>query len=328
MVTPDERAFTLRPPGLLDRLRSRFVYLESYRNARLMPQLGPRERTLAEELRDTGTIAMEGFVPPEKLRILQTEFDAALHGLQFEMPCLAQTRIDKTQHADLIANQMYGSNAALQARGVTFDRDEAESYEQVVESFKPSTLTAYMLERSAAFREVWLDSRLLGLVSHYLGMVPKLSEAYVRRNFPAPFLTMNHFWHRDLNTPFHLLKAFIFLSDCDLSTGPHEFILQSHRDFGTLNGKRYFSDEEVDRVVPPGHPRRLMSVVKAGTVILEDTRGLHRARMPDAGTRDLGYAVYTPLRPFYPHRNYAFPRSALAELSPLQRAFLPESCLV
>ncbi|MEW6690500.1 MAG: hypothetical protein AB1452_15600 [Pseudomonadota bacterium] len=70
-----------------------------------------------------------------------------------------------------------------------------------------------------------------------------------------------------------------------------------------------------------------MSVVKAGTLILEDTRGLHRARMPDRGFRDLGYAVFTPLRPFYPYRNYVFPRAALRELSPLQRAFVPDSCL-
>ena len=328
MQISQDHSFLLRAPGMLDRLRSRILYLESYRNGRLIPQLDARDRALAEELRDTGSIALEGVVAPDRLHVLQSEFDAALRELAFEMPCLAQTRVDPRRHADLIDNQMYGSNAALEARGVTFSRAEAKNYEQVVADFKPSTLTAYMLERSAAYREVWLDPRLLRIVSHYLGMVPKLSEAYVRRNFPAPFLTMNHYWHRDLNTPFHLLKAFIFLSDCDLSTGPHEFILQSHRDFETLNGKRYFGDEEVDRVVPPGHPRRLMSVVKAGTVILEDTRGLHRARMPDAGTRDLGYAVYTPLRPFYPYRNYAFPRGALAGLSSLQRAFLPESCLV
>ena len=42
---------------------------------------------------------------------------------------------------------------------------------------------------------------------------------------------------------------------------------------------------------------------------------------------DLGYAVFTPLRPFYPHRNYAFPRTALDGLSPLQRAFIPDAML-
>ena len=49
--------------------------------------------------------------------------------------------------------------------------------------------------------------------------------------------------------------------------------------------------------------------------------------MPDQGTRDLGYAVFTPLRPFYPHRNYAFPRAAFDGLSALQRAFIPDAML-
>lgn len=324
---PATPLFQLREPSVVDRLRSRVLFMDSFRNRRLVPAIDAGDLRLVEELRDTGSIALEGFVPAAMLRTMQEELEEALHALQFETPCLAQTRVDPVRHADLIRNQMYGTTAQLQSQGVMFTREEALSYEQVVQEFRPSTLTAYMLERSAAYREIWLHPRLLGLIASYLGMVPKLSEAYVRRNFPAPFLTMNHYWHRDLNTPFHLLKAFVFLSDCDLATGPHEFILKSHRDFETLNGKRYFSDEEVDTILPPGHPRRLASVVKAGTVILEDTRGLHRARMPDSGHRDLGFAVYTPLRPFYPHRNYVFPRAALEGLTPLQRAYLPASCI-
>lgn len=324
---PAEPLFQLREPGIVDRLRSRVVFMESFRNRRLVPALDAADQRRVEELRDTGSIALEGFVPPVQLQRMQEELEAALRGLHFETPCLAQTRVDPVRHAALIRNQMFGTKAQLQEQGVLFSREEARSYDQVVAEFKPSTLTAYMLERSAAYREVWFHPRLLAMIAAYLGMVPKLSEAYVRRNFPAPFLTMNHYWHRDLNTPFHLLKAFVFLSDCDLATGPHEFILKSHRDFDNLNGKRYFSDEEVDALMPPGHPRRLASVVKAGTVILEDTRGLHRARMPDTGHRDLGFAVFTPLRPFYPHRNYALPRAALETMTPLQRAFVPASCV-
>jgi hypothetical protein len=184
-----------------------------------------------------------------------------------------------------------------------------------------------MLERSQAFRDAWLDPYLLDIVTHYMGIVPKLSEAYVRRNFPAPRRTMNHYWHRDLNAPVHLLKIFFFLSDCDERTGPHDFVRGSHTNLDVLNGKRYFGDDEVDRAYPPGGPDRIVSIVKAGTVVIEDTRGLHRAQLPTAGYRDLGYAVFVPLRPFYPHRNYAFPRSAYERLTPLQQAFIPPAML-
>ena len=49
--------------------------------------------------------------------------------------------------------------------------------------------------------------------------------------------------------------------------------------------------------------------------LLEDTRGLHRAQLPQTGYRDLGYAVFMPLRPFYRYRNYVFPRAALDTLT-------------
>ena len=325
MLTPGKSSLSLRAPGIIDRIRSRVLYLESYRKRALIPALDARQSALVDQLRDSGSVTLEGFVRDDRLRMMQSELDAALHGLAFETPCLAQSRVDPVRHADLIANHMLGSPADLLRRGVAFERSEVSSYEQAVETFRPSTLTVYMLERSSAYREVWLDPYLLAIVCHYLGLVPKLAEAYVRRNFPAPFLSMNHYWHRDLNAPFHLLKIFVFLSDTDLRNGPHEFVLNSHRELASLNGKRYFSDSEIDAALPPGHPQRLASVVKAGTVIIEDTRGLHRARMPEQGSRDLGYAVYMPLRPYYPHRNYAYPRAAYGALTEFQKAFIPDA---
>lgn len=111
----------------------------------------------------------------------------------------------------------------------------------------------------------------------------------MRRNFLVPYSTMNHYWHRDLNSPFHLLKAFFFLSDCGVDNGPHEFITGTHRKLDVLNGQRYFSDAQVGALYPPGHPARVLSVVRAGTVVIENTRGVHRANLPTAGHRDLWF---------------------------------------
>src|SRR3712207_1501098 len=107
-----------------------------------------------------------------------------------------------------------------------------------------------MLERSAVYRDLLLDPSIVSIVAQYLGMMPRLAEAYVRRNFPSPWRTMNHFWHRDVNDKQSLCKVFFFLTDCTISTGPHEFIKGSHVDYSALNGKRYFSDPEVDAHYP------------------------------------------------------------------------------
>lgn len=328
LLSKSRNPFQLAPPGVIDRALTRLRFRECYSQAALAPTLDKAQSAALESLRREGTVTLERHIPAPQLRQMQHELQSALEALQFETPCLAQTRIDPVRHRPLIDNFLYGSPAQLKAAGAAFDRDEVHGLEQVVRDFNPSTLTVYMLERSQAFREVWLDPYVLGIVAHYLGMLPRLAEAYVRRNFPSPWRTMNHFWHRDLNHRFLLCKAFIFLNDCTVDNGPHEFVRGSHADYARLNGKRYFTDEEVDAVFPVGNAKRLVSEVPAGSIIIEDTRGVHRARMPDAGFRDLGYAVFVPLPPGFGEAYYAFPRAACADLSPFQRAFLPEVNLV
>lgn len=288
-----------------------------------MPALDIAQRDMLDELRSEGTLILPGYIDPERVSRMRSDTQSVLESLEFEMPCLAQSRLDPVRHRKLIDDFLFATPSELSKLGVTFNRPEVKSLVQAVTDFQPAWLTAYMLERSETFREVWLDERLLGLVSSYMGLVPKLAEAYVRRNFPTRYWTMNHYWHRDLNDKFQLLKMFVFLTDCSVETGPHEYIRRSHSDFSTLNGKRYYSDSEVDRLHPVGSRSRLVSEVKAGTVILEDTRGLHRARMPNAGYRDLGYAVFVPLQDSTSTSLYRFPKSAFMSLSAFQRSFIP-----
>ena len=317
--------FAFGPVNPLERIYRRFRFHDCFARLGEVPPLDTRQREIVDELHRQGTVVLESYIPQETLAVMRAEFEQALRELRFETPCLAQSRLDPVRHSALIDNFLYGTPEQLRQAGAAFERSEAHSLEQAIRDFNPSTLTVYMLELSATYRRIWLDPVLLTIAAHYLGMVPKLAEAYVRRNFPSPYRTMNHYWHRDLNDRYQLLKGFVFLSDCTLDNGPHEFIRGSHADYGRLNGKRYFTDAEVDAEHPHGSATRLVSEVKAGTVILEDTRGLHRARMPLTGYRDLGYMVFMPMADDTTVKCYDFPRSAFSGLSPLQRAFVP-SC--
>jgi len=315
--------FQLAGGGWLERAYRRYRFRDCYSRRALAPAPAVEQRRMVEELQREGTLILRGYLSGETVRAMQQELQASLEALSFETPCLAQNRIDPQQHRALIDNFLYGSNEEFARQGIVFERHEVHSLEQALRDFNPSTLTAYPLQASAVFRKVWLDPYLLTIVTHYLGLVPSLVEAYARRNFPARFRTMNHFWHRDLNDRHQLVKMFVFLTDCSIETGPHEYIRRSHRELGTLNGKRYFTDAEIDALHPVGSPLREVSEVKAGTVILEDTRGLHRARMPDTGYRDLGYAVFFPLPAGSAPALYRVPREAVAQLTEFQRAFVP-----
>lgn len=321
-------SLALRTARWHERVLRRVQFRDCFARLKQAPALDLDQRNMLEILKRDGTLVLPGHLDPSSVAQMQREVQSALESLDFEMPCLAQSRLDPVRHARLIGNFLYASSEELNELGVTFDKGDVNSLSQALSDFQPAWLTTYMLEHSDVFRRVWLDERLLAIVAAYMGLVPKLVEAYTRRNFPTRYWTMNHYWHRDLNDRFQLLKMFVFLSDCTVESGPHEFIRGSHVELGRLNGKRYFSDVEVDLLHPVGSRNRLVSEVKAGTIILEDTRGLHRARMPNLGFRDLGYAVFIPLQDSTTTHLYRFPRSASAGLSRFQRAFVPECNLV
>jgi Phytanoyl-CoA dioxygenase (PhyH) len=101
-------------------------------------------------------------------------------------------------------------------------------------------------------------------------------------------------WHRD--SPFsHQFKALIYLSDVHDHNGPFQFIKGSHLKRSVLDVSRYlgtpltqyrFSAEQLDRVVQAGVVSAPMTITGAkGTMLLADTRGLHRGKPLAAGAR-------------------------------------------
>jgi hypothetical protein len=317
--------FTLRQPNYLDITRCRILYRQAYKNMKLIEPLSQKQTYAINAIETDGCVIFDSYIPEEKLKTMQLELNQALINLQFNTPCLAQNKIDPNIHEDLINNHMLATPQQLEEQGVTFDKSQAINYKQVLTDFHPSTLTVPMLEMSTTYQQIWTDPFILGIIAAYLGIVPKLTEAYVRRNFPANYRSMNHYWHRDINHNFHLLKMFVFLSDCTIETGPHEFIKGSHTNLKILNGQRYYQDAQINKIYPPSHENRVLSTVKAGTVIIENTQGLHRATIPKTAYRDLGFGVFMPIPPLYRHKNYHFPKDAYQALSAFQKAFIPKS---
>lgn len=316
---------SFRKTNSLDRIISRLRYPSGSIGMIHAPKLDQKQKDHVEAIRKDGFVLIPNHLKGEILANLQKDFNATLENCEFEKPCLAQSKIDPVKHEDLINQNLLLSSEDLIKHNLSIQDDDCSSYEQVISEFNPSTLTAFMMQRSQAFVDVWLDSYILSIISNYMGMTPLLQEAYVRRNFPSPYRTMNHFWHRDLNNKHHLLKVFFFLSDCTLKTGPHEYIRGSHKDF-RLNNKRYFSDHEVDEKYDKQSSDRIISEVKAGSIIIEDTRGLHRAVVPEEGFRDLGYAVFIPS---HNRNSYYYLRSdQLHDLTAFQQLFIPKNNII
>ena len=295
----------------------------------------PREEKLTAaqqqklaHLREHGYVAFDHLVGTDRLKRLQEDYRSRVEDkLDFEFPTLAQAKIDPQRDADLIKGNFLATPQQLAERGLTFSREDVRSYRQAVADFAPSTLTTEIPD-SAEWFDVWLDESMLPIVEAYMGFRPQLVEAYIRRNFPARFVVMNHAWHRDRNHETHLLKTFVFLSDCTLKTGPHHYIAGSVKD-RRIDGKNYYSDEEIAGIYPENSGREIVSVVPAGTIILEDTRGLHKAGIPQEGYRDLGYATFIPPIAFVRREAlFRIGRKTYEALSSEQKKYIPSGNIV
>lgn len=291
-------------------------------------ELTPVQKEKLAALRRDGYVAFDHLIGTEKLQRLQAGLKQRIEvDLDFEYPCLAQTLVDPERDADLIANNFLATNAQLKARNLTFEKADARSYDQVVTDFEPSSLKVFLPDEPE-WVGTWLDEAILPVVEAYMGFRPELVEAYIRRNFPAKFVVMNHAWHRDRNHETHLLKAFIFLNDCTLRNGPHHYIAGTVQD-RRLDGTPYYTEDEIRAVYPEGDPREIVSVVPAGTIILEDTRGLHKAGMPVEGFRDLGFVTFLPAMAMVKRPPlYTVSRAAVSELSKRQRDYIPAANII
>jgi hypothetical protein len=125
------------------------------------------------------------------------------------------------------------------------------------------------------------DPSLLALAQSYLGSRPRADvlSMWWHTNFHArPDSEAAQFYHFDLDR-IKWFKVFVYLTDVGPDNGPHSFIEGSHRTGGIpqsmlRRGYVRLSDDEV--LGHYGAGREVVFAAPRGTVIVEDTRGLHK----------------------------------------------------
>jgi ectoine hydroxylase-related dioxygenase (phytanoyl-CoA dioxygenase family) len=128
------------------------------------------------------------------------------------------------------------------------------------------------------------------LAQDYLGSRPVLDvlTMWWHTSFShQPDSGAGQFFHFDLDRP-KWLKFFIYLTDVKPENGPHAFVAGSHRT-GALperllsKGYSRLSDQEVGAVFAA--PDVLELTAPRGSIIAEDTRGLHKGKHVLSGDR-------------------------------------------
>ena len=140
-----------------------------------------------------------------------------------------------------------------------------------------------------AAQAIIADESLMAVAQAYLQCAPVLSHVNLRWSTasPAPDREAAQYFHFDMDR-IRWLEFFVYLTDVDEETGPHQFVVGSHKPHGIpaellAHGYARLPDAEVrqhyaaDRIVE--------FTGAAGTIIAEDTRGLHKGTALRKGRR-------------------------------------------
>lgn len=155
---------------------------------------------------------------------------------------------------------------------VTVDMNEplAEKY----------ALDTHFLLSDQTVRKMLLDRGLLDIAQDYIGSIPTVDIVTAWYSFPSdsPSHEAAQLFHFDLDR-IRWMKVFFLLTDQTIETGAHLYVPGTHRDRGIPRdlldrGYARLEDHEVARHFPEKTWKTMEA--PAGSILLEDTRGLHK----------------------------------------------------
>ena len=166
-----------------------------------------------------------------------------------------------------------------------------------VEVFDSEKLSAVFYEYSTddileidEIQDLIFDESILQIVQEYLGSNPIIDilALWWSTNYnttPDKIAAQN--FHFDLDR-FKWLKVFVYLTDVESNNGAHEFVKGSHKSgaipFEILRkGYVRLTDEEVIKTF--GDDKTIKLSAPAGSIIIEDTRGLHKGNLVTGNPR-------------------------------------------
>ncbi len=207
-------------------------------------------------------------------------FDRALRDLTAHGYAILDTRLPQST-VDELAREFAQAPCTLTSdKGTSLTAGETVRVDLDAPLAEKYAVTTNALVQSDLVRSLLLDRGLLRIAQAYLGSAPIIDIITAWYSFPSdtPSHEAAQVFHFDLDR-IRWLKVFFLLTDQDLDTGAHIYVPGTQRDGGIdsrLLARGYARLE--DDVVDQFHPRATWKTMegKAGVILLEDTRGLHK----------------------------------------------------
>ena len=146
------------------------------------------------------------------------------------------------------------------------------------------------LLQCAEIQKIICDNKIISIAQDYLGSLPIFDFLSMYWSFESkiPDKEAAQYWHFDMDRP-KWLKVFFYLTEVNENTGPHMFIPETHflgKKFPLELRKRGYvrlSDEEINKFFSEEEIK--MFCLPKGSVLFEDTSGLHKGLKVNFGKR-------------------------------------------
>jgi hypothetical protein len=181
---------------------------------------------------------------------------------------------------------------ALITSGITPEAREGprlQRYDRTRPAAVLYALQAADLVESPVIQSLMADEALIAVAQAYLKAPPVLDDVSLWWSTaqPNPDPDVGQLYHFDLDR-IRWLKFFFYITDVTPENGPHRFVRGSHRRFGIPHALRSLgsvrlTDAQVAQAYSPSDIVEFTG--QAGTIIAEDTRGLHKGRHVERGDR-------------------------------------------
>lgn len=174
------------------------------------------------------------------------------------------------------------------------DGEDGGGAELVYERAKPTAIVydfhPQALIHNADIQGLMQDPSILALAQSYIAAQPVLDTVNLwwTTAFGAkPDSSAAQLWHFDMDR-LRWIKFFVYLTDVTVESGPHCFVAGSHRTGGippSLRDLGYarITDDVVEKLYPSDAIKEF--VAPRGSILAEDTRGLHKGKPALKGDR-------------------------------------------
>ena len=206
--------------------------------------------------------------------------DTALSNLRRDGYAILDTKLDPALVGELASKFSQAPCTLTSDKETTLAKGETVTVDLLNPLAEKYAVDTNFLLSDPTVRNMLLDRGLLEISQDYIGSAPIVDIVTSWYSFPsdAPSHQAAQLFHFDLDR-IKWMKVFFLLTDQTVETGAHLYVPGTHRDGGIPRelldrGYARLEDHEVAQHFPENTWKSMEA--PAGSILIEDTRGLHK----------------------------------------------------